>query len=59
MVLFVVPGLACGLQSATKMLLLSSWLEIHVTGQHRYINDERHNDIVLGQWSLRMRDTHP
>ena len=42
MVLFAVKGLAFGLESATKMLFLTSWLEIHVIGQHRYIKNERY-----------------
>ena len=42
MVLFAVKALACGLEPATKMFFLTSWLEIHVTGQHRYVNDERY-----------------
>ena len=35
MVHFSVQGLTCELESATKMLIFTSWLEARVTGQHR------------------------
>ena len=34
MVLFAVQGLTCGLESATKLLFLTSCLQKHVTNQH-------------------------
>ena len=42
MILFTVQGSTCGLQYATEMLFLTSWLEAHVTGQHRYIKDVKY-----------------
>ena len=35
MILFGVQVLMYGLESATKMLFLTGWLETEVTGQHR------------------------
>ena len=32
---FAVQSLTCELELVTKMLFLTSWLETHVTGQHR------------------------
>ena len=35
MVLFAVQVLTCWLESATKMLFLTGWLETHVTDQQK------------------------
>ena len=35
MILFAVEVLTCGLESATEMVFLISWLKTQVTGQHR------------------------
>ena len=54
MVLFAVQVLTCWLESATKMLFLTGWLETRVTGQQRslqvsYVFSTK-TDIGLARW---------
>ena len=61
MVLFGVQGLTCELESATKMLFLTGWLETQFTGQHRSLRVNyvfaTKTDIGPAWRRLRMRDT--